>query len=136
MAYVDDVLVYSKTWKEHVEHLHLMFDMARERNITFSAKKCQFARRELEYVGWIVNREGHRPDPKKVEAICEFNLTKYSKINKVRSFLGTTSYLRKFIEGYATIVSPLRRLTTNDPTGKGGEKDDDDEEWGGEEEPP
>ena len=42
--------------------------------------------------------------------------------------MGATSYLRKFIEGYATIASPLRRLTTNDPTGKGDEGEDEEEE--------
>jgi len=80
---VDDVLLYSRNWEDHIKHLHLMFDMARDKNITFSAKKCQLARRELEYVGWIVNREGHRPDPEKIRSILEFELNKYSKIKKV-----------------------------------------------------
>jgi len=77
-------------------------------------------------VGWIVGREGYRPDHKKIASVVNFELGKYSPIKKVRSFLGITNYVRKFIKDYAETAAPLRKLTTKNPGGNDPEDDNED----------
>ena len=88
IIYLDDVIVFSKTLKEHVIRLSTVFEKLKQAGLKLKPSKCEFFRQELTYLGHVVSKEGIQTDPKKVEAICKwpYNMT------EVRSFLGFTNY--------------------------------------------
>ena len=71
-VYIDDVLVCSRTFEEHLQHLRQVFTQLREANLKLKPKKCLFLRDEVSYLGHVVTREGIRPDPSKTERIKEY----------------------------------------------------------------
>ena len=114
LVYLDDILIFSKTEEEHLEHLRQVLDLLREHRFYAKISKCHFFKDELEYLGHIVGRDGIRVDPRKVKAVEDWPIP--TDLHKVRSFLGLANYFRKFMLGYATVVAPLTALTRKDAT--------------------
>ena len=108
-VYIDDVLVFSRTVEEHLIHLQAVIQRIGEAGLKLKPSKCHFARREVEYLGHLVTPEGLKTNQKLVEAVTEFETPK--DVNGVRRFLGMSSYYRRFINGFARIAAPLRKLT-------------------------
>ena len=77
--------------------------------LTLNAAKCVFCKSEVAYLGFLVTREGTRPNPSKIEPIKNYPVP--SNLKALRRFLGTFSWYRKFIPNYATIVEPPTNLT-------------------------
>ena len=69
IAYLDDILVFSPTLEDHLKHLDVIFGRLRKHNLRLKLKKCNFLEFETNYLGFIIGREGIKPDPKKVEAV-------------------------------------------------------------------
>jgi hypothetical protein len=69
VVYLDDILVYSKTYEEHVQHVHLILTALREANLCIKAEKTEFYKQEVKFLRYIVSREGLKMDLKKIEAI-------------------------------------------------------------------
>ena len=113
VAYMDDVIVFSRTLEEHEAHLEAVFKKLEAMNIKISMEKSEFAKHEVSFLGRLVSREGMRPDPKKVEAIRTFPRPMTKK--KIQQFIGMCSYQRKLIPGFSQIITPIRKLM-NDPT--------------------
>ncbi len=112
LVYVDDVLIYSKNFEEHLGHLQAVFDRLRSANLKLQPNKCHFARSEVTYLGHILSTEGVKADPSKTDAVRSFPVPR--TVTEVRSFLGLCNYYRKFIEGYSKIANPLNSLLTKD----------------------
>ena len=112
LVYLDDILIFSKTEEEHLDHLKQVLDLLRANKYYAKISKCHFMKDELEYLGHIVGRDGIRVDPRKVKAVNDWPTP--TDIHKVRSFLGLANYFRKFMLGYATVVAPLTSLTRKD----------------------
>ena len=112
MVFIDDILVYSRTWKEHIELLREVFQRMKENNLQAKLSKCSFARRETRYLGFIVSKDAKRPDPAKVKAIKEMRPPKDK--SEVRSVLGLAGFYRDFIKNFSGIVKPLYDLLTKD----------------------
>ncbi|KAK7112338.1 hypothetical protein V1264_011807 [Littorina saxatilis] len=108
----DDIMIYGKTQAEHDKTVRQVFDRLRERNLTLNDKKCEFNKDSIEFYGCIFGKNGISPDPKKVEAVQKASTPANAK--EVRSFLGLTNYIARFIPDYANITKPLRDLTRND----------------------
>ena len=70
--YMDDLLVYSKTAEEHLEHLSIVFDILKTNRIFLNPKKCEFNKPEVRFLGHLVSRQGVRPDPDKVKVMKEW----------------------------------------------------------------
>jgi Reverse transcriptase (RNA-dependent DNA polymerase)/RNase H-like domain found in reverse transcriptase/Integrase zinc binding domain/Aspartyl protease len=115
-VYLDDLLVFSKTPEEHLQHLKWVFDRLTTSKLKARESKCHFFRRKLNFLGHVVSAEGMAPDPAKIETIV--NWPKPRSLFEVRSFLGLANYFRRFIEHYSQIAAPLTALL------KGGEKKD------------
>ena len=86
--------------------------------MTLNFKKCEFARKELVYLGYLVNKDGVRPNPRKVAAVLQMPVPQ--TVTQLRTVLGITNYFRKFIKNYAAVARPLTDLLTK---GTGRRKD-------------
>ncbi|GBG84683.1 hypothetical protein CBR_g39058 [Chara braunii] len=105
LIYLDDILVYSRSLEEHVEHLRTVLERLRQEA---NCDKCEFARRELEYLGHYVTPQGIRPLADKIEALRVW--LEPTNTTDIRSFMGLAGYYQRFITGYSRIVAPMMRL--------------------------
>ena len=108
-VYIDDVLIFSHTIEEHIDHIRKVLERLRNANLKLKPVKCHFLRQSLEYLGHIITPSGLKPNPKQLEAVQEFPVP--TCVTQVRQFLGLTSYYRRFIKGFAEVASPLHSLT-------------------------
>jgi hypothetical protein len=109
VVYIDDILIFSKTEAEHQAHVRLVLEVLKREKFFVCIAKSSFAQQEVKYLGHIVDKQGIRPDPKKVEAVQTWPVPK--NVHDVRSFLGLVNYFRKFIEHYSEIAVALTNLT-------------------------
>ena len=109
IAYLDDVLIFSKTPQEHLRHIQIVFRKIREHGLRLKLKKCSFFQPETEYLGFIISDQGVKPDPKKVQAIR--TLPAPTSVREIRGFIGMCSYYRRFIPNFSKIAEPLVALT-------------------------
>ena len=108
LVFIDDVLVYSKTWEEHLSHLREVLQRIIDFGLRLKPKKCYFCRKEVLYLGYVVSAQGIRPNPEKVRAIKEFPTLRSA--SAVKSFLGLTGHYRRFVPKFALRAAPLYAL--------------------------
>ena len=108
-AYIDDIMVFSSSWEEHLTHLHKILNCLQEANLTIKMSKCQFGRIKVHYLGHVIGGGQVKPDPRKLEAVRDY-LTPVSK-KQVRTFLGPAGYYCLFVSHFSTIAEPLTDLT-------------------------
>ena len=109
LVYVDDILVLSKNFEDHIRHLQLIFDRLMAAGLTLKPSKCKFALKEVIYLGHRISKEGVKVDVSKVEAVRSFPVPKNE--TQVRSFVGLCNYYRKFVKNFTNIAKPLTELT-------------------------
>lgn len=109
-CYLDDIILTSSTLTEHLELLRKVYKKLKEANLTINLGKCQFFRKQLKYLGHVVDEHGLRTDPDKVRAIVDFATPTCRK--DVKRFLGTASYYRRFIKNFSNRAGPLNALTS------------------------
>ena len=107
-----DILVYSKNFEDHLEHLDSVLLVLQQNHFFLKASKCIFARDTIEYLGHVVSSKGVGPDPSKVQGVKDWPII--TSVKQLRAFLGLSGYYRKFIKGYAAIASPLTDLLQKD----------------------
>ena len=108
-VYIDDIIIYSKNMNDHEKHLQSVFDRLREAGLKLKPTKCAFGLKEVKLLGFILNKEGIKADPEKVQAIDE--MSPPNSVKDVRRFLGMCSYFRGCLRGYAEKSVPLVELT-------------------------
>lgn len=108
IIFVDDILVYGSSEREHNERLELLFKRASEVNLKFNKFKCQFGMSEICYVGHIFNKQGVSPDQSKVQAILK--MPSPTNVKELQRFLGMVNYLGSYIPNLAEKTSLLREL--------------------------
>ncbi|GFX47340.1 retrovirus-related Pol polyprotein from transposon 297 [Trichonephila clavipes] len=107
-VYMDDVIITSRSFHEHIDHLNQVFALLRDAGLTLNKDKCQFTRDKLKYLGLIISKEGIETDNSKYKAITKMKPPKNNK--EVSKFLGMANWYQKFIPHYADICEPLYRL--------------------------
>lgn len=111
-VYVDDVLIYSKTLKEHRAHVRAVLEKLQAAGLQVDPTKSEFEVQETKFLGVILSTEGLRMDPEKVQAVTDWATP--TKIKQVQGFLGFCNFYRRFIKGFASIAKPLVNLTRKD----------------------
>ena len=112
LFYLDDIIVFSSTWEEHLARLRQVFERLRHAKLKLGAEKCTFAAKEVSYLGHRVTEEGLLPDPVLLAAIREIPPPKIAI--EFRSFLGLDGYYRLYVKNFAAIAGPLHALTRKD----------------------
>ena len=112
MAYLDDIIIYSSTPEEHLQHIKTVFEKLCHAKLSMKLSKCHFFAKEIQYLGHILGAEGIRPVPAKTEAIKAMHPPVNPK--HAHAFLGLVGYYRKFIKNFAKIAKPLTMLTRMD----------------------
>ena len=112
LFYLDDIIVFSSTWEEHLARFREVFQRLRHANLKLGAAKCTFAAKEVNYLGHRVTEGGLLPDSSLLAAIREIPPPKTA--TEVRSFLGLAGYYRRYVKGFAAIAAPLHALTRKD----------------------
>ena len=112
IVYLDDILVFSKTYSEHVMHVRRVLETLREKRLQVNAEKSMYCQEELVYLGHIISEKGVRMDPEKIRAIVEWPRPK--TVTEIRSFHGMVNVYRKYIRHFSEISAPLTRLIKKD----------------------
>lgn len=110
MVYLDDIVVFSQTWEEHLIHIADVLEKLRTANLTASLEKSKLCRSKLLFLGFVIDQEGLRVNPSKLEAIEKFPSP--TTKTEVKRFLGLTGFFRKFVKNFANIAAPLHALST------------------------
>ena len=97
-----------------------MLKTLKEKNLTLNGEKCKFHMTQLEFMGFVLSKNGIGPADEKVKAVG--NAREPSDVSEVRSFPGLVNYNARFIPDFATITEPLRRLTKSDTPFEFGEE--------------
>ena len=111
LVYLDDVIIFGKSFDEMLENLNLVFLRLKEANLKINPKKCVFFRKNVKYLGHVISEEGIKTDPEKIVAVKDWPVPHTKK--QLRSFLGFCSYYRKFVKGFSSLAKPLYTLTEN-----------------------
>jgi hypothetical protein len=112
LVYLDDILIYSKSFEEHLQHLRLVLQALRDHQFFCKRSKCLFCAPEVEYLGHVISSEGVRVDPKKVEAIM--NWPTPTCVSELRSFMGLLQFYDTFADHFAHVAFPLTELFKKD----------------------
>ncbi|KAL7290438.1 hypothetical protein TKK_0016126 [Trichogramma kaykai] len=110
-AYLDDIIIATESFDEHIRVLKEILTRPNKANLTVNRDKSTFGRSEVRYLGVLVNLDGIKPDPSRVEPILNFPVSRTLK--QLRRFLGMSSWYRKFLKDYATLAEPLTKLTSS-----------------------
>lgn len=115
-VYLDDIIIYSKTYEQHIDHLNQVFEALRTAGLKIKLKKCFFCLPEIEFLGHVVGRNGIKPDPKKVDKVL--NMPAPTNISELRSILGLFSYYRRFVKDFSRHAKPMLELLAKDKSYK------------------
>jgi len=109
LIYLDDILVFSRTFEEHLDCLAAVFSRLEHYTLKLKAAKCHLFKRKITFLGHVVSQHGIERDPDKTTAIDDW--PRPTNIQEVRTFCGLASFYRTFIPGFANIARPLHDLT-------------------------
>ncbi|GJZ59789.1 putative reverse transcriptase domain-containing protein [Tanacetum coccineum] len=120
IVFIDDILIYSKTQKAHVEHLRLVLELLKNEKLYAKFSRCEFWLREVQFLRHVINGNGIHVDPSKIEAVNNWKAPRTP--TEVCSFLGLARYYRRFIENFSKIAKSLTILTQKSKTFNWGEE--------------
>ena len=107
LAYLDDVICFHASFNKHLDGVQKLLEMVRRAGFKLSAKKCQFAKRSIKFLGHI-DHTGVRPVPEKLEVIRNWKIP--DSEDELLQFLGVCTFWRRFVKDFAQIAVPFHNL--------------------------
>ena len=111
-VFIDDVILFSDTIQEHARRLEHVLQRFEKANLQLQPEKCVFAQPQVEYLGYVVARDGVSASPEKVKVVRQYPVPK--NVKDIRSFLGLASFYRRLVPQFADIAKPLTELVKKD----------------------
>ena len=108
IVYLDYIIIYIQDAASHIESLEAVFQKLAKAGLKLKPSKCEFFKKRIKYLGHIVSEEGVSTNPKKVEAVLYWPVSK--TVYDVRAFLGFVGYYRRFIRDFSKVALPLRKF--------------------------
>lgn len=109
LVYLDDIIVFSKSFDEHLENLGKVIKCLKEADLKINPQKCNLFKDQVKFLGHVVSAEGVATDPSKTESVMNWPTPK--NVKHVRAFLGLCSYYRRYVRKFSEIARPLHKLT-------------------------
>jgi hypothetical protein len=109
VVYLDDILIYNKTWVEHLQHIQQVLHTLRQHKLYANLEKCSFGMDRVQYLGYIVDEHGVHVDPTKIQVICDWPAP--TMLTELQSFLGLANFYRRFMLGFSHIAWALSQVT-------------------------
>ncbi|KXJ08900.1 Retrovirus-related Pol polyprotein from transposon gypsy [Exaiptasia diaphana] len=115
IPYLDDVIVFSESFEEHVEHIRQVLQRLRQHGVKLKPRKCRLftIRKEVSRLGRIIYANGHHPDPSNVGAVQSLKNIQPKTVGDVRKLLGLLGYHRQYIQDFSVLAKPLYELLTS-----------------------
>ncbi|GKD71813.1 putative reverse transcriptase domain-containing protein, partial [Tanacetum coccineum] len=120
IVFIDDILIYSKSRKQHEGYLKLILKLLKEEELYAKFSKSEFWLSKVQFLGHVIDSEGIHIDPAKIESIKDWASPKTP--TEIRQFLGLAGYYRRFSEGYLKIARPMTKMTQKSVKFDWGEK--------------
>jgi len=112
IAYMNDILIYSNSKKEHTQHVRQVLERLRAVELQVDIEKCEFSVIEIKYLGLIITIHGIKMDSEKVNAVMNWAAPR--DVKDVQSFLSFANFYRRFIKEFSKLAGPLTALTRKD----------------------
>jgi hypothetical protein len=109
LVFFDDLLIYSKTWEEHLQHVDQILAIMEEKSLYAKESKCEFGMTEVLYLGHIIGVKGVQVHQEKIQAILDWPTPK--TLTELKGLLGIYCYYRRFVKGFSQLSAPLTDLT-------------------------
>ena len=119
IVYLDDVLVVSATYEDHLTHLRQVFQRFAEFNLKLNPEKCSFFAEKLDYLGYELTTQGLRPGADKIAVVRDFKPP--TTVKEIQSFIGLCQYFRRSLRNFSIVSQHLTNLTSKKSGWKGGE---------------
>lgn len=111
-VYMDDILIYSKSVNEHIQHVRKVLSILIKNHLVVRLDKCEFNKFEIKYLGDILTKDGVKIDPEKVNQVMQ--MAEPRNISEIQSFMGTCNCFRRFVPNFTTVIKPINMLLRKD----------------------
>jgi len=110
LPYRDDIIIFSVTFEEHLEHTRKVLRRLREHGVKLKPRKCELLKRKVKFLGRVVSEEGYTLDPSSIKSVLALKDSPPKTVNEVRKLMGFLNYYRRYVKNFSIISKPIYDL--------------------------